>query len=321
MRPVLVCLLVLPAVSGLAQDFGPITTRNHRAIDLPFLRFDPMAGLVPEGHAEWDYSLTSANDSRSLPRPGPATVIEDQETERAFVRYRKGLSNGREISFEVPYVYRWGGFLDAMIFDWHKDVLHWQDSFRASQPFGQCIVQVPGSRYGAANGLGDVSVRAGQRLSRRVDLVAGVKLPTGNANNLIGSGGVDAGMAFQYRQALRGKWRFYGMAGFVAQSPGKSLQSVRGLVHQEAMALTWQPNSRDNWVAQWQSEASPVQTGVSGSDSSQRLITFGYQRKVRPGQMLELSFSEDRDVFNGRWPEGANIGPDFTAHVGYVVRR
>ncbi len=320
MRRALLIILTATTTVVAAQDFGPISTRNHRAIDLPFFRFDPHAGLVPEGQREWDLSITNANDSRNLPRPGPALVVEDQETERLLVRYRKGLKGGNEVAVELPLLSRGGGFLDPIIDAWHKHVLHWEDSFRASQPYGQSIVQVPGSSFGSASGVGDASFAITQKVNRRLEVGAGVKLPTGDGHRLLGSGGLDGGLVAKYRQALKRKWSFYAMAAVVAQSPSDALQSVRGLIDQESLALAWQPNSRDNWVVQWQSEASPITTGVSGSDASQRLVTLGYQRKLGEGRMLELSFSEDRDLFSGTWPEGANIGPDFTIHIGYRMR-
>jgi hypothetical protein len=98
------------------------------------------------------------------------------------------------------------------------------------------------------------------------------------------------------------------------------LQGARGIVHQEGLALTWQPNMRDVFVAQWQGEASALSTGVAGSDATHRLITFGYRRRLSASQSVEGVFSEDRDLFSGTFPEGANIGPDFTAGLRWTVR-
>ena len=98
----------------------------------------------------------------------------------------------------------------------------------------------------------------------------------------------------------------------ILQGAAPELEGERTLVHQEALALIYQPNSRDEWVLQWQGESSAVETGVSGSDATHRLVTFGYQRRLGTREFLQLYFSEDRDLFNGTWPEGANIGPDFT---------
>ena len=321
MRLTLVCLAALISAAAFGQDFGPISTRNHRAIDLPFLRFDPHHGLVPSGHDEWDLSITSANDSRRLPEEGAPLVIEDQETERFLATYRKGLKNGNELSIELPILSRGGGFMDAIIEQWHEHVLHWVNPFRASQPYGQSIVQVPGSSFGSASGIGDVSLGIAHTINRRLDSEVAVKLPTGDGHRLLGSGGADAGFAFKYRQAIKGRWSLYGMLGLVAQSQGNALDSVRGLVPQEALTITYQPKSRDNYVLQWQGEASAVVTGNPGSDSAQRIVTFGYQRKISAGHMLELSFSEDRDLFSGHWEEGANIGPDFTIQIGYKIRK
>lgn len=211
--------------------------------------------------------------------------------------------------------------MDRIIEQWHEHVLHWVAPFRSSQPYGQSIVQVPGSSFGSAAGIGDVSFGFARSINRRLDACTAVKLPTGDGHRLLGSGGVDGGLAFKYRQAISGKWSLYGMLGLVAQSKGDALDSVRGLVPQQAVTVTYQPNSRDNYVLQWQGEASAVITGNLGSDSAQRVVTFGYQRRVAPGRLLELSFTEDRDLFAGHWEEGANIGPDFTIQIGYKIRR
>jgi len=308
------------AVIAAAQDFGPIATRNHRALDLPYLRFDIRGGLVPAGQSEWMFSATSANDSRFEPRPGPPKVFEDQETERFLVRYRKGLRSGFEFGIEVPFLWRGGGFMDPFIVDWHKIVLRWTDAFRAFDPIGKCLIQVPGSIYGAAAGFGDTSLYLSKTVNRHLDLGLGLKLPTGNPGELLGSGGFDAGFSAQYRQTLPRKWTLFAMLGCVAQSPGNALDSARGLVHQEALAFTWQRSAKDSWVLQWQGEASAVVTGNARSDMTQRAVTFGYQRKLPRERMLELSFTEDRDLFAGHWPEGASIAPDFTIHVGLTSR-
>ncbi|MBI1757162.1 MAG: hypothetical protein HYR64_08665 [Fimbriimonas ginsengisoli] len=320
MRLAILFALSLPAVA-LAQDLGPISTRNHRAIALPFLRFDPHTGLVPDGHVEWDAIFQSANDSRRLPLQGQARVEEDQETERLLLRWRRGLSKGREFSVEVPFLSRGGGFLDPIITSWHANVLHWQEPFRASQPFGRSVVAVPGSRFGSAAGLGDVALFLSQQLAQRFVGSWAVKFPTGDGHRLLGSGGADAGGVIKGRWGLRKRLVFHAMGGLIAQSPGTALDSVRGLVHEESMALCWQSNGRDDWVLQWIGEASPVQTGVAGSDATHRQLTIGYQRLLGHGRMLELSFNEDRDVFNGRFPEGANVAPDFTIGISLFVRK
>ena len=59
-------------------------------------------------------------------------------------------------------------------------------------------------------------------------------------------------------------------------------------------------------------------TGVAGSDATHRHLTFGYRRYLGKSEDLELYFNEDRDVFNGKFPEGANIAPDFSIGIAWT---
>lgn len=303
-----------------AQDFGPIETRNHRALSLPFLRIMPRSGLLDAGESRFGFGWTVANDFRELPEGGPYSVYEDQETSRFSLTFDRGLRGGRQWSVEVPVLVRGGGFLDPVISWWHRHVLGWSDPGRASAPEGQSIVRVPGAQFGAAWGLGDVSVSYSQRLSDRLIATGAVKLPTGNASQLLGSGAADAGVTLDWHAPLGKRWALFAQGGVIAQGKATKLPHSRDFVHQELVALMYHPNSRDAWVAQWQGEASATETGVPGSDATHRVLTFGYQRRLSARHFLEMFFSEDRDVFNGHFPEGTNIGPDFTAGLRLTVR-
>jgi hypothetical protein len=226
------------------------------------------------------------------------------------------LSCGWELAVEAPYVSRGGGFQDPIIDWWHANVLHWNDSLRDTTRFGRSVIHVPGSNFdGSADGLGDVSVFASRPLGKGFVGSVGLKLPTGNAGALLGSGGFDAGAYLQGRFPLGKGFALHAQAGLVWQGKASELSDARTLVHQEGLAIVWQRNTRDAWIAQWQGESSALQSDVPGSDATHRLLTFGYKRKLSNTQMLELFFSEDRDVFEGNFPEGANVGPDFTMGI------
>lgn len=320
MRSLPLVVLALTASISTAQDLGPIATRNHRAISLPFLRFEPRPNLLGSGERLWEASWTSANDFRLLSQ-GSRSVTEDHEVQRLGITYRQGLKNGLEWSIELPWISRGGGFQDPIIDWWHANVLHWSDPQRDSTRFGRSVVQVPGSSFnGSTDGIGDISIYLAKPLTKGVVGSVGLKLPTGNAQNLLGSGAFDAGAYVQAQVQIARKLRLHAQLGLVAQGKATELDDSRALVHQEGFALVWQPNSRDAWIAQWQGEASATETGVPGSDATHRLITIGYKRKLSAKQQLDLFFSEDRDVFNGKFPEGANVGPDFTVGIRFGLK-
>jgi len=258
--------------------------------------------------------MVSANDFRQASSLA-GLVKEDEETERFAFRYGEGLRNGYQWNVEVPFLFRGGGFQDPIIDWWHANVLHWSDSLRDSTPFGHSQVDVPGSSFGSAGGLGDISGSITKVFSHGLAVTAGLKLPTGSSSDLLGSGNFDAGVYVQKPWPIMRRVTLHAQLGLIAQGKAKDLDSARGLVHQEGFAIVWQPNGRDAWIAQWQGESSAVVTGVPESDATHRLITFGYKRRLSRKQMLDLYFSEDRDLFSNSFPEGANIGPDFTMGV------
>jgi hypothetical protein len=314
-RNVLIFLLLSGSIVH-AQDFGPVETRNHRSISLAFLRFEPRPNLLPPGDKRWSFSITSANDFRSLDG-----VEEDYEVQRLGILYREGLRNGLEWSVEVPFMSRGGGFQDPIIDWWHANVLKWSDNDRDNTRFGRSVVRVPDSEFsGSADGLGDISGTISKSLGRGWVGTAGIKIPTGSAGDLLGSGGFDAGVYLQARYPIMRKLFLHGQLGLVWQGDAKELDNARTLVHQEGISLVWQRNSRDAWIAQWQGEASALDSGVAESDRTHRLITIGFKRKLSSTQMLDLFFSEDQDVFRGRVPELVSTGPDFTMGIRFSTR-
>lgn len=320
MPPSLPLIIAVGAI--LAQgpgDFGPLATRNHRASALPFLRFEPRYGVLGSG-VEDALSLAVANDFRRASK-GALQVEEDGETTRiAWVR-RNALGDGTEWGWELPVLSRGGGFLDPVIDWWHANVLHWSNPERDATPFGRSEVRLPGSpQFGSAAGLGDVSVFGARSIGPNVVLRCALKLPTGDASRLLGSGGVDAGAMVDARRPLGRGWTGYAGVGFVAQSPASQLDGTRGWADQEYLALVYRPNRKDEWIVQWQSERAPLSTGVPASDATHRLVSFAFRRRVAADRTLELYFSEDRDLFSGRFPEAANIGPDITIGIRLVGR-
>jgi hypothetical protein len=172
--------------------------------------------------------------------------------------------------------------------------------------------------FGSASGVGDVSFFLRKRLTPRLIVSAGVKAPTGNAHELLGSGAFDAGVNVEYRTMITHKLQLDASLGVVGQGKPTVLKHARGLVDQEFFGLTYRRNSRDAWIAQWQSEASPVLT-VSSANGAHRMLTFGYERKLSARERLDLYFSEDQDLVPGA-PILVNIAPDFTIGVRFTHR-
>ncbi len=304
-----------------ASDFDIIQTRNHRVYSLPFYRLPGPSSVLPFGKEEMSWSYTNANDFRELFMVSGKFSIEDAETQKSAWTFRRGLGKGWDAQIEVPYLTRGGGFMDPIIDWWHENFLQWSDKFRNKRPFGRSLVRFTDSSvFGPSSGLGDISLTVQKELPRGMLASAGIKAPVGEADKLLGSGGWDAGIGLSKRWQLPKKLTATAQVGAVYQGVSTELAPARRWVHQEMLALGYHANSRDTWVLQWQGEASALELSISRSDQTHRLITFGLRRKITDRESMEMYFTEDRDLMNGKVPQVVSIGPDFTFGIRWSVR-
>lgn len=157
------------------------------------------SNLLPAGNSSWDLLLTTSSHSLFDERLGERVLL-DGETKRIELTYRRGLSARWEIGFELPYLWHESGGLDQLVDTWHEFIAL-EGGFRASQAQDQLDF-----RYADAsgpllnfsrnsNGIGDIRLIAGYRPfadSRPGFAIRlGLKLPTGDSSELLGSGGTD----------------------------------------------------------------------------------------------------------------------------------
>ncbi len=305
--------LIIALFPFLAQAQGPIETRNGQAASLAFLRLDPRGGLLAPGERSFSVSFLSANNLRF-----EGDFREDQETERLAFRYGWGVSRG-EWRVEVPFLSRGGGFQDPLIDGYHK--LLGVGKFRGTIPYGRVEERLPGSgSFGSATGLGDVVGTYSRAMGPQALWSVAVKLPTGNAGGLLGSGAVDVGASVFGQWKLGPRWNLYGQLGVVFQGDPPRLAHARSLVDQESLSFEYRPNSRDGYVLQWQSESSALVTGESFPDGPHRQLSFGYNRRLSGTDSFQAYFNEDGDFLNFRAPWLVNIAPDFAIGLRWTRR-
>lgn len=299
----------------------PFSSRNHRNLSLLFLRM-PMKGQpLTRGKRAASIQWSEANDFRTFMQGDYVSLTEDYELTRFEFEYRIGWRKGEELWALGSIVNRGGGFMDGLITGWHRLVLGWTDPVRDATPNGlSSLYQANKYDVGPTFGLGDVSIGWTKSLGPATTVSAAVKLPVGDRGKLLGSGGVDVGASIDHTFTLNRRWFLHAQLGLVVQGDASRVGGTRSLIDQESFALMYRPNSRDTYVGQWQSERAPVTTDERGANATHRLLTLAYRRSLSHRDTLELWFSEDRDVFNGAWPEAANLGPDITIGIRYSWR-
>lgn len=192
-----------------AQTAGPEpwpAVRSHN----PFLQIFGLSAFeagspVAAGETRYAIDLDVANHADSSSTPTELAVL-DGESYYLTLRLRHGISTRLVLGVDIPFVSHSGGFLDAPIEHWH-DLFGLSNSQR-SGPRDQLEFRYASSELASfeldspSRGIGDIRLNATFPLfgeqpgaARQLGMRAGLKLPTGDADELLGSGAPDYSLA------------------------------------------------------------------------------------------------------------------------------
>jgi hypothetical protein len=281
--------------------------RNHN----PFLHVFGLpvtepASLQPLGSSRYRISLDVANHAEQ-----DQTALESGETdgESYFLdlAYRYGLRDGLEVGIDVPLVAHSGGFLDGPIENWHD--LWGLSNSRRSGPRDQVdyrYVSADGDSFRLSSseaGIGDVRLGAALRLGdpgrrRSYALRAGIKLPTGDADTLLGSGATDYHLSLHAddRYSLAGReLRVSALAGILLPGDSDALPvAQRDAVGFGGIALAWQASDRLSLIAQVNGETAYYDSDLESVGGNSVQLTVGGAYQARPnGLSVSLGIVED----------------------------
>lgn len=271
-------LFIPPAALAQRPPFGPFAVRDQFPVKLLFLSLRPDgAWLLPAGgmraSARFAYSNTYAVTRPVSDPRDPAAYYQDAPLDayRLFVDaevFRLELSfewrpaRWGQIGVDVPLMTQSGGFLDATVEAFHN-LFNLSNGGREATPRNAYGVYVArnarfwiGRDTAAAFRLGDIvlriksPVRASRGRWPDVSWSGALKLPTGEFDDLSGSGGADAQLAllvFQslgphfalhYNAAYTWLGRSSRHAGFPVRNVTSQLLAVEFLASQRLSVLT-----------------------------------------------------------------------------------
>lgn len=210
-RSLLASLCIFSAVIPLTQALAEATTPFYTVNQNPFIQAHGLPPLekgrvtAVNTTTSWTVlDIASASITESAPQE---SIILDGETYRLNFMFRHGLKKNAEIGIDIPYITHSGGTLDGFIRNWH-DTFGLTNSERNQFQVNQLHYEY--SRDGVTqsrmvdttDGIGDIRLSAAWQLrcdhspqQRCSALRASLKLPTGKAEKLTGSGGVDLSLA------------------------------------------------------------------------------------------------------------------------------
>ena len=282
------------------------------------------ARVVPQGESNLTLRLQIANNYATGDNNSESVHL-DGESHRLTLAWSQGLAGGMDWGFELPYLTQSGGFLDGTIENFHNtfglpqggrtDAPRNQIDYRYTRD-GVNLIDLNHS----VSGVGDIRLLAGKQIDmdntswiRSMALRASLKLPTGNSNDLLGSGSTDLALWVSTVTTFAPySWNLYGGGGILLMTEGKVLpQQQRHEVGFGTLGIS----------RKFGSLALNVQLDAQSpfyNDSHLRpLGTYPVQGlagliwEVSPRRYLEFSVSEDLVP---------NTSPDVAFNLSYATR-
>lgn len=262
------------------------------------------ATTLPDGQYGLLFTLASASHNVEATGAGERLAF-DGETSRLAMAWRYGVGDRLELGSEVSYLWHHSGNLDSLIDEWH-DFFGLPDGPRDRRERDQLdfsYLDDQGNsidRQRNAHGLGDVRLNVAWQLPGHTDhsraLRFSVKLPTGDAGRLLGSGGTDIslGLAGQLA-AVRNSSRLSGhyRADVIRLGRPEFLTGRSNpVVGQVAGGLSYRIGTVD-LKAQARVRSAPYESAIRSLGGVSVYLAFGAEFRMPRGYALALSVGED----------------------------
>lgn len=198
--------------------------------------------ITPKGRLDAGFLYFVSNNSIENNLSSGERIVWDGEDAQYTLRFRYGVTDGLELGIDIPYVQHSGGYLDSFIRHYH-DLMGFPNDRQEQFDKNQIDYQVSdnGTVLYAMNephsGLGDIRMTGAVRLlpeslgsRRHLAVRSQIKLPTGESDYLLGSGGMDVsiGLAYSDYQTLRRlKSVLAAHAGMIYLGDAEVMQSIQ----------------------------------------------------------------------------------------------
>jgi hypothetical protein len=230
----------------------------------------------------------------------------DGETTVLSYGYRRGFAERWEFAVEVPYLIHHGGYLDRSIDGFH-DVFGFDDDGRNRAGRGRIDYYIADRGVIAVNfqhdrrGWGDVRAQLGYQIYREADSALAarvmVKMPTGDADQLTGSGAADVAAWLEY-----GRDRLFGIEraslnaglGAIALGDGDLLRKAQDdVVSYAHFGLGWRFTERLVGLGQLDYHSRMLDTGLTQVADWGLQGTLGLRLHFNDAIFGEFAFVED----------------------------
>ena len=265
--------------------------------------------IIRRGQHAWDTSLIIASHNVDKTRDGEELRL-DGETTRLALTYRYGLSDKLDIGIEVPYLRHEGGSLDSIIDNFHNVLSFVGGGARAKREEDQLEIYYADSQgtlvdiNNGTSGISDIRLLAGWRLSesegRTMALRFGIKLPTGDSDGLLGSGGTD--ISFGIAGDVSGFWgntklsSFYRANATYLGEPERLADRYKNLVGQISFGLGYRLHQNVDLRLQSRIRSAVYDSDIESLGGTSVSLVFGADFRISDHYRVVLSMGEDAKV-------------------------
>lgn len=312
-------LLAMAALAGLAiapAGAEPFAVRNQNPLLAPFGLPNPLPARLPgEGAGRFAANLHWGNAAYAETK-GDESFTVDAEMLELRMRYERALGPRLAMYAELPWRRTWEGTLDGLIDGWH-DLTGLPGDEREGVPDDRLLIEytVAGDvryRFDApGSGIGDVPVGIGYQLLASEDSALAawlsVKAPTGDADELTGSGAADVALSLAGERSIGPRVRVFGQLDAAWLGDGDLLPALQESFAWSAMAgATWNAWRALDLTVQLAGNSRVFDSGGALAGDA-LVVVFGGTWRTAGGWRLDVSVSEDADV---------NASPDVVFSFG-----
>jgi hypothetical protein len=297
-----------------AIELTPFATSNQSPlIQISGLPSAEPGNLVEEDHYAVRMSLDVASNYTSEYND-IESVLLDGETYRTNFNLRYGINGRFEMGLDITCIGHTGGYLDNFINNFH-DIFDLPDDGRSEAPLNRLVYSY--ERNGirlvnltdSANGLGDLRLNAAWQLYRETGsrpeamaLRLSLKLPTGDSDKLLGSGGIDLALSLNGQREFlpeNSRLAVFASIGALGMSKGDVLKKQRrNLAVFGTLGFGWAVNDWMALKAQFDGHTSMYKdSNFAEVDSGSVQLVLGASFQVSEHTTFDLGLSEDLWVY------------------------
>ena len=297
--------------------FGPLHLRGQSPFQLLRLSLIPVgADRVEQGR--WLLNATATWTNRWAWKEGQYLI--DAEIWRIAVSATYGVTDWMQLRLEIPFCIRGGGALDGLIMGFH-DTFGYSQAGRDQFPKNQFHVvfwrkdgtkfELDSSHAGA--GLEDIVLSSTFRLTQggkwapQTCLTVHLKMPTGDEEELFGSGSLDGGLALCFAKRI---WKLYGYLGVQYTRFGGDEVAGIPMRQDQASVLTALEvplSNRYSILAQYLFNTGSAEDFYEFSESTHE-VTLGAKGEVFRNTVFEFGLTENLLHYDNSADLGIHFG-------------